>query len=117
MKPSVRPANPNFSSGPCSKRPGWSAAALGEALVGRSPRSAPGKERLLEVIERSRRLLAIPDDWPIAIVPASDTGAIEMAMWSLLGARGVDALAWENFGRNWVEDLRGQLRIADVRVF
>ena len=117
MKPSVRPANPNFSSGPCSKRPGWSTSVLEEALVGRSHRSAPGKERLLEVIERSRRLLGIPDGWRIAIVPASDTGAVEMAMWSLLGARGVDALAWENFGRNWVADLRGQLRIADLRVF
>ena len=117
MKPSVRPANPNFSSGPCTKRPGWSPAVLADALVGRSHRSAPGKEKLAGVIDRSRRLLGIPDDWRLAIVPASDTGAVEIALWSLLGARGVDVLAWENFGAQWAVDVRGHLGIEDVRLF
>ena len=116
MKPSVRPANPNFSSGPCTKRPGWSPAALSGALVGRSHRSAPGKEKLAEVIDRSRRLLGMPDDWRLAIVPASDTGAVEVALWSLLGARGVDVLAWENFGAQWAVDIRDHLGIGDVRL-
>ena len=117
MKPSVRPANPNFSSGPCTKRPGWSPAVLADALVGRSHRSAPGKEKLAEVIDRSRRLLGIPDDWRLAIVPASDTGAVEIALWSLLGARGVDVLAWESFGAGWALDVRSHLGIGDVRLF
>jgi len=116
MKPSVRPANPNFSSGPCTKRPGWSPAALSGALVGRSHRSAPGKEKLAEVISASRRLLGIPEDWRLAIVPASDTGAVEIALWSLLGARGVDVLAWESFGAGWALDVRTHLGIEDVRL-
>ena len=116
MKPAVRPSNPNFSSGPCSKRPGWSPAALAGALVGRSHRSAPGKARLGEVIERTRSLLGVPADYRIGIVPASDTGAVEMALWGLLGARGVDALVWESFGASWATDLRDQLGIEDLRL-
>ena len=116
MKPSHRPANPNFSSGPCAKRPGWSPAVLNGALLGRSHRSAPGKARLAEVLERSRALLRLPDDYSIGIVPASDTGAMEIALWSLLGARGVDMLAWESFGAGWVNDAVKQLKLDDMRV-
>ena len=116
MKPTVRPANPNFSSGPCTKRPGWTPGVLSGALVGRSHRSAPGKEKLQEVIRKSHRLLGIPEDWRLAIVPASDTGAVEIALWSLLGARGVDVLAWESFGAGWALDVRGHLGIEDVRL-
>ncbi len=116
MKPSHRPANPNFSSGPCAKRPGWSPAVLNGALLGRSHRSAPGKARLAEVLERSRDLLNLPDDYLIGIVPASDTGAMEIALWSLLGARGADMLAWESFGAGWVTDAVKQLKLADMRV-
>src|SRR5438874_6116523 len=115
MKPSRRPANPCFSSGPCAKRPGWSPAALSAALVGRSHRSAIGLARLVEVVERSRAILGIPADWRVGIVAGSDTGAIEIAMWSLLGARGVDMLAWENFGGGWVAEA-AQLKLEDVRV-
>src|SRR5690606_10121406 len=116
MKPSVRPNNPCFSSGPCAKRPGWTPEVLRDALVGRSHRSGPGKARLKEVIDRTRSLLDIPADYRIAIVPASDTGAVELAMWSLLGERGVDLLAWESFGKGWVTDVRQQLRLSDARV-
>lgn len=116
-KPSVKPANPCFSSGPCAKRPGWSLAALGHAFVGRSHRAAEGKARLKEVIDRHRALLGIPEDYRIAIVPASDTGAIEMAMWSMLGQRGVDVLAWEAFGEEWLNDVTKQLKLSDVRSF
>ncbi len=115
-RPSSRPNNPCFSSGPCAKRPGWSPAALDDALVGRSHRSGPGKARLKEVIDRSARLLGLPADYRLGIVAASDTGAVEMALWSLLGARGVDALAWESFGAGWVSDIQGQLGLDDVRV-
>ncbi len=115
-RPSSRPHNPCFSSGPCAKRPGWSPAALDGALVGRSHRSGPGKARLKDVIERSAKLLGLPAEYRLAIVPASDTGAIEMALWTLLGARGIDALAWESFGAGWVSDIKGQLGIDDVRV-
>jgi phosphoserine aminotransferase len=114
-KPTTRPACPNFSSGPCAKRPGWSAAALAEACLGRSHRSKAGKAKLAEVIDRSRAILGIPGDYRIAIVPGSDTGAVEMALWSLLGARGVDMLAWESFGKGWLTDVVQQLRLADVR--
>ena len=116
MKPTRRPANPCFSSGPCAKRPGWSADALSGALLGRSHRSAPGLARLQEVLERSRKLLQIPDDYRLGIVPASDTGAVEMALWSLLGARGVDLLCWESFGEGWVTDVTKQLKLPDVRL-
>ena len=115
MKPTRRPANPCFSSGPCAKRPGWSPAVLEKALTGRSHRSAVGLARLVEVIDRSRAILGIPSDWKLGIVAGSDTGAIEIAMWSLLGARGVDMLAWENFGDGWVTDVE-QLKLGDVRV-
>ena len=110
-----RPRNPCFSSGPCAKRPGWSPAASEAALVGRSHRSGIGKARIVEVVDRSRAILGVPADWQVGIVAASDTGAVEIAMWSLLGARGVDMLAWENFGEGWVEDVK-QLKLADVRV-
>ena len=113
--PSVRPRNPCFSSGPCAKRPGWSPAALAGALVGRSHRSGPGKARLKDVIDRTRAILGVPDDYRIGIVPASDTGAVEMALWSLLGPRGIDVLAWESFGAGWVNDIVEQLRLDDVR--
>ena len=116
MKPSRRPTNSNFSSGPCAKRPGYSLAALEKALLGRSHRSKPGRARLKEVVDRSRALLGMPKDYRLAIVPASDTGAVEMALWSLLGARGVDALTWENFGEGWVTDIEKQLKIKDLRV-
>jgi len=116
LEPALRPADPNFSSGPCAKRPGWTPDVLASACIGRSHRSKPGKARLAAVIERSRALLGVPADYRIGIVPASDTGAIEMAMWSLLGARGVDVLAWESFGKGWASDVTKQLRLADVRV-
>ena len=115
MKPTRRPANPCFSSGPCAKRPGWSPAVIETALVGRSHRSGVGLARLVEVIDGSRAILGIPADWRVGIVAGSDTGAIEIAMWSLLGARGVDMLAWENFGEGWVADA-AQLKLEDVRV-
>ncbi len=109
-------AQPLLSSGPCAKRPGWSPAALAGALVGRSHRSGIGKARLKDVIERSARQRGQPADYGLGIVPASDTGAVEMALWSLLGARGVDALVWESFGKGWVSDIKEQLGLGDVRV-
>ena len=115
MKPTARPKNTHFSSGPCAKRPGWTLEALSDALLGRSHRSKPGKAKLAEVIELSRTILGIPADYRIGIVPASDTGAVEMAMWSLLGARPVDMLAWESFGKDWVTDVVKQLKLADAR--
>jgi phosphoserine aminotransferase len=116
MKPLVRPRIPNFASGPCAKRPGWTLAALKAALTGRSHRAKPGRAKLKEVVDRSRAVLGIPADHRVAIVPASDTGAIEMAMWSLLGARGVDVLAWESFGEGWATDISKQLKLSDVRL-
>jgi phosphoserine aminotransferase len=116
MKPHVRPANPCFSSGPCAKRPGWSVDALKGALLGRSHRAAVGKAKLQLVVDRSRALLGIPAAWHVAIVPASDTGAIEMALWSLLGARGVDVLTWESFGEGWATDVTTQLKLPEARV-
>ncbi|MCH8182004.1 MAG: phosphoserine transaminase [Proteobacteria bacterium] len=115
-RPAVRPQNPHFSSGPCAKRPGWSPGVLADACLGRSHRSKAGKAKLAEVIERSRAILGVPADYRIAIVPASDTGAVEMALWSLLGPRGVDVLAWESFGSGWVTDVTKQLKLEDVRV-
>lgn len=116
LKPSERPRCAHFSSGPSAKRPGWTPAALGGAVVGRSHRSEAGKARLAEVIRRTRAVLGVPESHLIAIVPASDTGAVEMALWSLLGPRGVDVLAWESFGQEWVTDITEQLRLGDVRV-
>ena len=114
--PAVRPARPFFSSGPCAKRPGWTADALNGALVGRSHRSKPGKAKLKDAIDRTKTLLGIPADYRVGIVPASDTGAMEMAMWSLLGPRPVDCFAWESFGEDWVTDTMKQLKIKDSRV-
>jgi phosphoserine aminotransferase len=115
MKPARRPQRPEFASGPCAKRPGWSLSVLDGALLGRSHRAGPAKARLQAVIERSRALLGIPGDWKVGIVPGSDTGAIEMAMWSLLGSRPVDVLAWESFGQEWAVDATEQLHL-DARV-
>jgi phosphoserine aminotransferase len=116
-EPAVRPARPFFSSGPCAKRPGWTPEALNGALVGRSHRSKPGKAKLRDAIERTRALLGIPADYKIGIVPASDTGAMEMAMWSMLGPVPVDAFCWESFGEDWVTDVTKQLKIKDARIF
>ena len=115
-RPATRPQNPFFSSGPCAKRPGWSLDNLKNALLGRSHRSAAGKARLKLAIDRTRALLELPDDYLVAIVPGSDTGAVEMALWSLLGPRGVDVLAWEAFGKDWVVDVVKQLKLGDVRI-
>jgi phosphoserine aminotransferase len=114
--PDLRPANPNFSSGPCAKRPGFTLDALAGALLGRSHRAKQPKARLAEVIDRSRALLRMPKDWMLGIVPASDTGAVEMALWSMLGARGVDILSFESFSAGWANDVVKQLRLADARV-
>jgi phosphoserine aminotransferase len=110
-KPAVRPARPFFSSGPCAKRPGWTPEALKGALVGRSHRSKPGKTKLKDAIERTRKILGIPADYKIGIMPASDTGAMEMAMWSLLGPMEIDIFAWESFGEDWVTDTVKQLKL------
>src|SRR4249920_1899804 len=115
-EPAVRPANPNFSSGPCAKRPGWSLEALSKAALGRSHRAKVGKSKLERAIELTREVLKVPADYRIGIVPASDTGAVEMALWSLLGARGVDMVAWESFGSGWVTDVVKQLKLADARI-
>lgn len=115
-KPDLRPSNPRFSSGPCAKRPGWTLAALEGALLGRSHRAREPKAKLAEVIDRSRAVLGMPADWRLGIVPASDTGAVEMAMWSLLGPRGVDILAWESFSKDWATDVTKQLKLSDTRV-
>jgi phosphoserine aminotransferase len=114
-RPSLRPSSPNFSSGPCAKRPGWSIEQLKDAALGRSHRSKLGKAKLGEVLDRSRKILGLPADYRIGIVPASDTGAVEMALWSLLGSRPVDVLAWESFGQDWVTDVVKQLKL-DARV-
>ncbi|HEY0105980.1 MAG TPA: phosphoserine transaminase [Rhizomicrobium sp.] len=116
--PAVRPARPFFSSGPCAKRPGWTPQeALNGALLGRSHRSKPGKAKLKDAIDRTKALLGIPADYRVAITPASDTGAVEMALWSLLGPRPVDLFAWESFGEDWVTDTVKQLKLKDARVF
>jgi phosphoserine aminotransferase len=117
VKPGVRPTNPNFSSGPCAKRPGWSLNALSDAALGRSHRAKIGKNKLKLAIDLTREVLQVPADYRIGIVPASDTGAVEMALWSLLGERGVDMVAWESFGEGWVTDVVKQLKLADARTF
>ncbi|MEP6884479.1 MAG: phosphoserine transaminase [Gammaproteobacteria bacterium] len=114
--PGIRPADARFSSGPTKKRPGWTLQALDGALLGRSHRSKPGKAKLKEALDRTRALLGVPADFRIAIVPASDTGAMEMALWSMLGARPVDVFAWESFGEEWVADAVEQLKIDDCRI-
>jgi len=115
LKPALRPANPQFSSGPCAKLPGWTTDLLKNSMTGRSHRSGEGKKRLQYAIDLSRQVLQVPDDYLIGIVPASDTGAMEIALWSLLGPRGVDMLSWESFGVGWVTDVAKQLKLDDVR--
>jgi phosphoserine aminotransferase len=117
MKPVERPGNPNFSSGPCSKRPGYDVASLSVETLGRSHRSALGKSVLLSACRETAGLLGLPQGYRVGVVPASDTGAVEMAMWSMLGARGVDVFAWESFGKGWLVDITQQLRLEDVRTF
>ena len=117
MIPAQRPHNPCFSSGPCAKRPGWTPDVLRDARLGRSHRAPIALDRIREVLNRTRELLSLPEDYRIALVPASDTGAMEMALWSLLGVRGVDVLAWESFGKGWATDITSQLQLADARVF
>ncbi len=114
--PQAKPKNPQFSSGPCAKRPGWSLDALKDAALGRSHRAKIGKTKLKEAIDRTRSVLNIPADYRIGIVPASDTGAFEMAMWTMMGARGLEALAWESFGEGWITDAVKQLKLQDVNV-
>ncbi|HEX3984307.1 MAG TPA: phosphoserine transaminase [Acidisoma sp.] len=115
-KPDIRPQNPNFSSGPCAKRPGFTLDALSGAMLGRSHRAKQPKARLAEVITRSRDILGMPQDWKLGIVPASDTGAIEMALWSMLGAKPVDVLVHESFSEGWATDIVKQLKLADARI-
>jgi phosphoserine aminotransferase len=115
-KPSVRPLVPHFSSGPCAKRPGWNQQNLTGAVLGRSHRSKPGKAKLKRAIDLTREVLEVPADYRIGIVPASDTGAVEMALWSLLGARPVTMLTWESFGEGWVSDVAKELKLKDVAV-
>lgn len=117
QEPGIRPQYNNFSSGPCAKRPGWTPQALSDAPLGRSHRAKVGKAKLSEAIDLTREILQIPSDYRIGIVPASDTGAVEMALWSLLGERGVDMLAWESFGAGWVSDVVKQLKLKDARLF
>jgi len=116
-RPETRPANPHFSSGPCAKHPGWSLEALRGALVGRSHRAKDAKARIKAVIEKSREILRIPPDYRVGIMPGSNTGAFEAAMWSLLGARGTDILAWESFGKTWAKDAVEELKLQDVNIF
>jgi len=116
-KPDIRPANAQFSSGPCTKRPGWTLEALADAPLGRSHRAKLGKTKLKQAIDLTREILQVPADYRIGIVPASDTGAVEMALWSMLGERGVDMVAWESFGAGWVTDVVKQLQLKDVRTF
>ena len=112
--PAARPANACFSSGPCAKRPGWTPEVLKDAALGRSHRAKLGKAKLKLAIDLTREVLGVPADYRIGIAPGSDTGAVEMALWSLLGARGVDVLAWESFGEGWVTDVVKQLKLKDV---
>ena len=114
--PTTKPRIPHFSSGPCAKRPGWSVENLKNACVGRSHRSSDGKAKLAQVIESSKKILGVPADYRLGIVPASDTGAVEMALWSLLGQRPLDILAWESFGQEWVKDVVDELKLPDARL-
>src|SRR3954451_14163059 len=116
QKPGERPVIPHFSSGPCAKRPGWSLSALTDAVLGRSHRSKIGKAKLKRAIDLTREVLQVPAEYRIGIVPASDTGAVEMALWSMLGPRPVDMLAWESFGEGWVTDVAKELKLKDARV-
>ncbi|SVE59629.1 uncharacterized protein METZ01_LOCUS512483, partial [marine metagenome] len=116
-KPNTKPNNPNFSSGPTTKRPGWSLSNLESALLGRSHRSFECKERLKEVIDKTKKILGMPENYLLGIMPGSDTGALESSLWNLLGQRGVDVLAWENFGKDWVIDVVEQLKINNLNVY
>lgn len=116
QKPSKKPNNPNFSSGPCAKRPGWKIENLIKANTGRSHRSSASKLKLKLVIDKSKKILNLPHDYEVGIMPGSDTGALESAMWSLLGIRGVDILAWENFGKDWIKDVVKQLKLKYLNV-
>src|ERR1700759_1078680 len=116
VKPASRPDVPHFSSGPCAKRPGWSPQNLTDAALGRSHRAKVGKAKLKLAIDLTREVLEVPADYRIGIVPASDTGAVEMALWSLLGARPVTTIAWESFGEGWITDVEKQLKLKDVSV-
>lgn len=116
-KPASKPKNPCFSSGPCAKRPGWSLENLSGAALGRSHRASIGKNKLKDAIEKQKKILGIPDDYYVGIVPASDTGAFEMAMWSMLGARGIDVFAWESFSGDWLKDVTGQLKLTDLNKY
>ena len=116
-KPEHKPKNPCFSSGPCAKRPGWSIDVLSNVDIGRSHRSKDAKAKLNNIITLTKELLDIPADYLVGIVPASDTGAVEMAMWNLLGARGVDVLSWESFSTDWAIDAKGQLKLDNLRLF
>src|SRR5215813_13942483 len=116
IKPGMRPVTPHFSSGPCAKRPGWSLQTLTDAVLGRSHRSKAGRAKLKRAIDLTREVLEVPADYRIGIVPASDTGAVEMALWSLLGGRPVTMLAWESFGEGWVSDVTKDLKLKDVTV-
>ena len=115
-KPNIKPENPNFSSGPCAKRPGWKIENLKNANTGRSHRSGEAKSKLKLVIDKSKELLNLPDDYVVGIMPGSDTGALEASLWSLLGLKGVDILAWENFGKDWIQDVVKQLKLSDLNV-
>lgn len=117
MKPTLKPSNPRFSSGPCAKRPGWSLDALKGAVLGKSHRGKEGKTKLAESIELSKKILKMPSDYLLGVVPASDTGAVEMAMWSMLGPRGVDVFCWEAFGNVWASDCKNQLKLKDLNVY
>lgn len=117
MKPTVKPKNPCYSSGPCAKHPGYSLEELKDAPIGRSHRSSLGKRKLAESIEKTKKILNLPEDYFVGIVPASDTGAFEMAMWSMLGPRGVDVFVWESFSKGWATDITKQLKLDNVRVF
>ena len=117
MKPTDKPKNPCFSSGPCAKRPGWSLDVLKDAALGRSHRAKIGKTKLEQVIEKSKKILGVPADYLLGIVPASDTGAVEMALWSMLGARGVDVFAWEAFSSGWGADCKKQLKLTDLNIY
>lgn len=116
-RPKLKPKHPQFSSGPCAKRPGYSIEGLNPALLGRSHRSGPGKARLKEAIERTKKILGLPEDYLLGIVPGSDTGAFEMAMWNLLGSRPVDVIYFESFGKGWADDIVNQLQLKDVNIF
>ena len=116
-KPALKPKNPCFSSGPCAKRPGWSFDNLSHALLGRSHRAGPLKKQLKDVIEKQKELLGIPQEYVVGIVPGSDTGAFEMALWSLLGPRGIDVFAWESFSSGWLSDITKQLKLENVNAY